>query len=261
MKIYHHIHPDFKLRQDEILALPKRIETEGELLYKVRNCIKKINMGNGWWNVKAFKVPDPINRFAYRHIRKSKAERSFRHSIMLLERGVSTPQPIAYIVERNFLKIEHSYYISEQVEYDYTLLDLFKQQPDDIKHILDKCTRFINYFHHKGVYFHDLSVGNILIRREPMGEFSFYLVDVNRAKFFDRPLTCAESIKAFCRLDAPPEYKEWILHQYAHIAGYDFNEVIKTYNMFRKKDLNRRKYKKYHLKRLRYTLRDKFKKG
>ncbi len=261
MKIYHHINEQFLHMQDDILALPKRVESEGVTLYKVRNCIKKIEVGDRVWNVKSFKIPDPINQVIYRHIRKSKAERSYRNSMLMLQRGVSTPQPIAYIIEQNATSIRHSYYISEQIDYDYTLFDLFRQRPDDIHHILDKCVRFINSFHRKGVYFHDLSVGNVLIKRESDGDISFNLVDVNRAQFYDRPLTCSESVKAFCRLDAPAEDKEWILRQYAHVAGYDALEVIKIHNEFRNKEMNRRKYKKYHLKRLRNTLREKFKKG
>lgn len=71
------INPKYNHLKEEILALPQRFENEGEVIYAWRNLIKVLTIKGLKINVKSFKVPHIINRFAYRYIRKSKAERSY----------------------------------------------------------------------------------------------------------------------------------------------------------------------------------------
>ncbi len=249
-----HTHEQYHHLQDEITALPSRFDNEGTVLYHVRNCIKKIDVRGNMWNVKSFKLPLFINRIVYRYLRKSKAERSFINAQRLLNLGINTPHPIAYIVEQNILGIYHSYYISQHIDYDYTLGELITIKPANVELIMTRCLQFINDFHRKGVYFLDLSVGNILIKQQPDGNTTFYLVDVNRTTFHNRPLTCSESIKAFCRLDTTHEEKEWILRRYAQISGYDFNQVMQHYHYHSHHDAQRRNLKRLHLKNILNTI-------
>lgn len=250
MKFSFYIHQMYAHLRNEIEQIPSRFDIEGEVIYRVRNCIKKIDANGEMWNVKSFQTPITLNQFIYRHLRKSKAERSYKTALQLLSLGISTPQPIAYIVERNLWTIKRSYYISQHIDYDYTLGDLFHNPPHDAPRIITECLKYIASFHRKGLYFIDLSVGNILIKRQPDGAFTFYLIDLNRAAFYNRPLTCSESIKAFCRLDTTYSQKKLVLQEYAQIAGFDHSEVMQQYKLHEEKDNRRRRMKKYHLKNL-----------
>lgn len=254
MKFSYHIHHNYTHRRNEIEQIPSRFENEGEVMYQLRNCIKKIGVNEEMWNVKSFQIPITFNQFIYRHIRRSKAERSYKTALQLLKLGISTPQPIAYIVEKNLLGIRRSYYITQQIDYDYTLGDLFRNPPQDAPQIITECLKYISSFHRKGLFFIDLSVGNILIKRQPDGGFTFYLIDLNRASFYNRPLTCSESVKAFCRLDTTYKQKQMVLQQYAQISGFSYDEVMQHYKQHEEEDNRRRRMKKYHLKQLRKTL-------
>lgn len=252
MKTHRHIgiHEHYQERNQEIASLPSRFNNEGTVLYHVRNCIKKIDVTDGTWNIKSFQIPHIINRIIYRYFRKSKAERSYINSIKLLELGINTPHPIAYIIDHNITGIYNSYYISQHIDYDLTLGDLIARRPHNGQEIMTQCLQFIHNFHSKGVYFLDLSVGNILIKQQPNGNYTFYLVDVNRTIFHNRPLTCSESIKAFCRLDSTHQEKEWILRHYAQVAGYDYNQVMECYRHHSNQDAHRRQLKRFHLKNI-----------
>ena len=252
-----YIHESYRRRNEEIAALPSRFAHEGSVLYHVRNCIKKIDVNGDVWNVKSFKTPHLINRIIYRYFRKSKAERSYLNSVRLLQLGIGTPQPIAYILEQNLKGLYKSYYVSQQIDYDYTLGDLIAQRPAQGEELMTRCLQFIHEFHSKGVYFVDLSVGNILIKQNPDGSTTFYLVDVNRTTFYNRPLTCSESIKAFCRLDTSHKEKEWILKRYAQVAGYDSEQVMQCYIYHSHQDANRRRLKRFHLKNILATIKGK----
>ena len=159
-------------------------------------------------NVKKFKQKDFITNFFYR-FKGSKAKRSYEYAKKLLEYKIKTPEPIAYFddfVNENNKK--NSYYISEELKYDFTCREVF--WPEDIER--DKAEQGENYkiseetermlakveknrekiirqfakfsfdLHESGVEFEDYSPGNVLIK-DKSGNYEFYLVDLNRMKF------------------------------------------------------------------------------
>lgn len=238
------INPVYASSKELIDGIPSRFVQEGEVLYQWRNCIKKISMGDGRvWNVKSFKVPHLLNRFIYRYFRKSKAERSYHNALRLLQYGVDTPTPIAYMVEQNVWGISHSYYISEQLTYDCDMHSLLDKPPADFEKLLRDYAQFVYSFHRKGIYFLDLSLGNTLIVRKSDGEARYYLVDLNRTWFYDRPLTCREGVKGFCRLDTVWKNKDFILHEYAKAGGYEYADVLRNYKKCERQDNLRRAFK------------------
>jgi len=84
-------------KKDKVLEIVNSFGHTGETFWKKRNTIKIFDLGDEKWNVKSFQVPHLINRFAYKYVRKSKARRSFEHAEILLDKGIKTPKPIAYI--------------------------------------------------------------------------------------------------------------------------------------------------------------------
>ncbi|MAP53765.1 MAG: Kdo domain containing protein, partial [Altibacter sp.] len=102
----------FQHKVSEIVEMITHFETRGTLLGDgERNTIKLFNLDELTVNVKSFKRPNLINRIAYRYFRKSKAERSYTYANTLLEKGIGTPQPIAYFENRDLLGLKDSYYV------------------------------------------------------------------------------------------------------------------------------------------------------
>ena len=206
------IHPEFERYKQDILNIPSRFEHEGKTIAKERNVIKILSMGGIDLNVKSFKIPHIINRIAYAYIRPSKAERSYKYANLLLEKGVNTPQPVAYIIRRNLLGINRSYYISRQEKFDFEFRALRTMDQPDLEKILREFTRFTYHFHCQGIYFIDHSPGNTLIRKEG-DHYVFSLVDLNRIKFMDiDPMT---GLHNFYRLNATDDMIDIIADEYA----------------------------------------------
>lgn len=151
-----------------------------------RNKIKLFELEGKTINVKSFKIPNLINKVAYKHFRKSKAKRSFEYATILLERGIGTPQPIAYVENYNWLGLKESYYASEHLVTELTFRELV-EMPDypDHENILRQFTKFSYDLHQKGIEFLDHSPGNTLIKKVSEGQYSFYLVDLNRMNFHE----------------------------------------------------------------------------
>lgn len=212
------ISENFSNSREEILDLVNHFEDQGEKFGAgVRNKIKLFELQGITVNVKAFKVPNTVNKIAYRFFRKSKAERSFKYAQKLLEKGIGTPRPIAYLEEINPLTFVHSYYISEHLSYDLTYRELVQQSdyPDHEK-ILRAFTRFTWKLHENGVEFLDHSPGNTLIRLNK-GDYQFFLVDLNRMNF--KNLSLEERMKNFSRLTPQKDMVRVMASEYSkHIS-------------------------------------------
>ena len=128
-----------------------------------------------------------MNRVVYRFFRKSKAQRSFEFAQRLLDHNVGTPQPIAYFEEFKGLGLGASFYISKQLDVDFTFRELIQDDSvTDKENILRSYTRFLYHMHECGIYFMDNSLGNTLITKTATG-YEFAVVDLNRMKFYDIP--------------------------------------------------------------------------
>lgn len=151
-----------------------------------RNTIKLFDLGGKTINIKSFKIPHLINKIAYSYFRKSKARRSFDYATLLLEKGIGTPEPIAFFENYDIVGLKDSYYVSEHLECNLTFRELV-EIPDFPDHdsILRQFTKFCFDLHEKGIEFLDHSPGNTLIKKVSENQYQFFLVDLNRMNFHE----------------------------------------------------------------------------
>ena len=187
-----------------------------------RNVLKAVTINQKEVNIKAFKIPNAINKIAYRFFRKSKAERSFVYAKELLKRGIKTPAPIAYAEEITAMAFLKSFYVSEHLDYDLTFrdLDLKKEGHEEI---LRAFTRFTFELHEKEIEFLDHSPGNTLIKINENG-YEFFLVDLNRMNF--KKLNTTERLRNFERLSRERAVYEIMADEYAKQIKASPSEVF-----------------------------------
>ncbi len=181
------LNPFFKTSENQIIDNITHFNSKGILFGDgKRNKIKLFELEGKTINIKSFKVPNLINKIAYKYFRKSKARRSFEYATTLLEKGIGTPQPIAYFENYDVVGLKDSYFVSDHLDYDLTFRELV-EIPDypDHENILRQFTQFSFGMHEKGVDFLDHSPGNTLIINKNNGLYDFYLVDLNRMNFHE----------------------------------------------------------------------------
>lgn len=219
------ISENFQNGKGEIVDIIHHFEERGEQLGSgVRNKIRLFDLQGMRVNVKSFKVPNAINKIAYRFFRRSKAERSYTYAETLLEKGIGTPRPIAYAEESSGTSFLKSYYVSEHLEYDLTYRELVQQSDyPQREEILRAFSRFTFDLHEKGVEFLDHSPGNTLIQINN-GKYKFFLVDLNRMNF--KELTFKERMKNFSRLTPKKEMIRTMASEYAPLIQRSEEEVF-----------------------------------
>ena len=214
---------NFKGDTDAIKQCITDFDTSGKKFdERKRNSLKLFTIGERVINVKSFKVPNLINRIAYKYLRGSKAARSFEYAHKLLENGILTPQPIAYFEEEGLL-FGQSFYVSNHLNYDLTYRELCEASPYlGNQDILSAFARFTYSLHEKGIHFLDHSLGNTLIVINDEG-YDFYLVDLNRMKF--GPMDFNTRMNNFARLSPRPEDIAVMASAYAAVSGDNEKKV------------------------------------
>jgi hypothetical protein len=236
----------FSSHRKEIILALDNFEQEGRKIGPgKRNVLKAFSIGGKELNIKAFKIPNAVNKIAYRFFRKSKAERSFNYAKELLKRGINTPAPVAYAEEVTPMVLLKSFYVSEQLDYDLTFRDLDPEK-EGHEEILRAFTHFTHELHEKNIEFLDHSPGNTLIQIKN-NNFQFYLVDLNRMNF--KELSYTERLRNFERLSREQAVYEIMAHEYAKIINQPAAEVFEQmwhYNQvfFNKRDKKARIKKK-----------------
>lgn len=228
LKLYMSYRISLKYEKDSksLLELVSKFESVGTVFGDGgRNIIKIVNFKEETLNIKAFKEPNIINQIAYQYFRKSKARRSFEYATILKEKGIGTPDPIAYFEFKKGIGFGKSFYISEHVSPDLTFRELV-HQPDFPNHenILRAFTRFTFQLHEKRVEFLDHSPGNTLIFIEE-NDHKFSLVDLNRMEF--KKLDFKERMYNFRRLTPKKEMVEVMSDEYAKLIEKPKEEVFK----------------------------------
>lgn len=244
------IHPRYENHRNALLQMVESFFKKGKVIVKgSRNIIKSQLLDDEDVNIKYFKKPDFLKAVIYSFFRKSKAERSYEYALFLLEHNIKTPFPIAFAEERTSLNLlGKSYYISEQIDYDFTFRELIHNPLfQDRNLILEQFTHFTFQMHEAGILFQDHSPGNTLIKKVGEGHYEFYLIDLNRMSFTS--LTFQQRIENFKRLWLSKRMVAVMAPVYAALSGISeekvFTAMLETSNAFKRKTARKKFIKRF----------------
>ena len=218
------ISTDYTIYSDVIENLINNFSKSGDVIKDSRNVIKSYESDIVTFNIKSFKIPNIFNAFIYNNLRASKAERSYKFAQKLLNLGIKTPEPIAYFEFKTRFFLRNSFYISKQLDYDFTIREVIKD--DNLKdriQILKMFSRFTYKLHENNINYLDHSPGNTLIKVNGE-EYEFYLIDLNRMQF--KEMSFEDRMQNFNRLTNDSTVIEIFSREYAILFNQDFDLVF-----------------------------------
>ena len=194
-------------------------------IHKARNELKIIEHNNIETVVKAFKIPNAINQFAYAYLRGSKAKKSYENGMKLLELGINSPEPIGYIEFYKNGLLKESFFISLHQPYDFLIREpLYEADFDDRENIIKQFAEFTYELHQKNIFHKDYSAGNTLVMKKENGTYDFSIVDINRMQFKEIDLNLA--MENFNKLWGNEPTLTLIAKAYAKVANIDETKAI-----------------------------------
>jgi hypothetical protein len=219
------INPKYEHLREWLERLPEEFERLGEIIYDKRNQLRVIEAPDGTLvNVKRYCVPHALNRVVYSlGIRQPKGKRAFLYPARLLERGIDTPEPIAYIERRRCGLLGLSYFVSVQSPLGHTLYELSNAQKGTYEDLAEAVGRFVAIMHEREVLHLDLSPGNILWDKDEQG-YHFAVVDINRMHF--GKVSLEQGCATLCRLWGPKRLTELVARSYARGRGVDEEQAV-----------------------------------
>ncbi len=241
------INPAYKQFNRFLNNIPVLFEQGTTTIYKGRNELKLIETSELQVVVKSFRKPFWFNRIIYTFFRSPKAKRSYNYAFRLHEKGINTPIPIAYIIEKKNGLLSSSYYISSHSNYPGLLRDLDYCQLEDVIDLVEAFAHFTASMHEKLVLHLDYSPGNILYEKKD-DQYNFCLVDLNRMKFGKVSLNAG--CHCFRRLWANDEIITHMAKIYAHDRGFDETKCIDLSLKYFRKFWEAREKKKQKVKNL-----------
>lgn len=198
-----------------------------------RNVVEMVNLQGSPFVVKRYKEPNWLNRVVYTWLRKSKARRAYEYALRLLDEGVETPAPVAYIEIKRGRLFSVGYFISEYLPYN-----LLKDAPallagEDARRLTRDFLDFTASLHSKGILPGDFNGSNIFYRYdEESGCYRFALTDVNRMRFGKVPTT-SEAMRSFEQLGVPLEGLYMFANNYCSRQESDVEYTIFIYLLHR----------------------------
>lgn len=193
MRVRVRIHPEFEHLRNDILKVVNGDYVADKVYCHRRNVVEKIAMQGNDYVVKIYKRPNFVNRIAYTYMRKSKARRAYEYAGRLLQSGVDTPRPVAYVEVMKGGLFSTGYFFAEYMPHELMSNAYNGAVPDCEKARLSK--DFVDFtfsLHAKGILPLDFNSSNIFYHLdESDGHYKFALTDINRMRFGKVPSTSA----------------------------------------------------------------------
>lgn len=220
------LNPKYRHLEQWLQQLPHEFEHLGQVIYDRRNQLRVIEAPDGTLiNAKRYCVPHLINRLVYSSgLRQPKGLRAFTYPSLLTERGIDTPEPIAYIEPRRYGLIGETYFVSLQSTLRHTLYEMGEAPAAVYEPMAEAVGRFAAMMHDRGVLHLDFTPGNILWDKDDTG-YHFAVVDINRMRFGN--VNMADGCAGICRLWGPKRFIELVARSYARNRQFDEQQAIR----------------------------------
>lgn len=217
------INPNYLLYNDFITSLPTTFASlsSATTLHEARNIIKCVSIDGYKLVIKRYFSLSLVNRVAYGRVRQSKSVRAYQNAHRLLTLGVNTPQPVAAVDCYEGGLLRGSYFVSEYS--DFQPMSVVNERNERWKgELLEALAHFIAHIHQLEIQHNDLNVANVRYRRRG-GEYEFELIDNNRIRFRDRPLTERERLNDLRHFSCDTTQFVYMLKCYSQLTGIDMD--------------------------------------
>ncbi len=173
----------------------------------------------------------------------SKALRSWNGTSELMRRGIETPKVVAYFEHQDSTQQLDNWFICEHANTRLSVRGFFSAYARGEKtaegftfeEFSEQLVEFIRAVHWKGVYFRDLSGGNVLVRIGDDKRLVFSLIDTARARFANQRFSRSKRIADLKRLvhKLNPERQKYVMEAYLGKEGAKFTAYQRfTFKMY-----------------------------
>ncbi len=216
------INPKYESLYPFIQTLPDVFETTGIMLHNKRNVVKRFDLEGMALVVKRYKIPLLFQRIDYTFCRPSKAKRAYLFALRLIELGIQTPEPIAFIECKKGGVFRQGYFVSTLTEHPDVKSNLNRLEND--KKFFDSLIDYFIFIHDKGFLHGDTNLTNFLFYLED-GDYHFEVIDINRSHFKEHP-SKSDCLNNLMRITRDRNLSRRVVEAYANRRGWNPEEAV-----------------------------------
>lgn len=184
MQLY--VNPKYSDFERQLMKVPQGSVHYEQVYEDGRNFVARISTGGKSFVVKQYRKVPFWKQILYSSLLKSKAQQAYEKANYLLEHGIETAPPVAYIVVRRMGFYHTSYFVSEYLPYipGRRMWHLIKVRREH-KKIWTGYMNFKRQLKEKGIDITDADPNNTLVYKRD-DEYHFAQIDINRIKICGR---------------------------------------------------------------------------
>ena len=212
------INPAYLKYKEEFQSIPEWMANgKGESIHEGRNSVRRFLIQGQAFMVKRFKLVNWIQSIAYSFFRKTKAERAFLYAQAYRERGIDTPQEVAFIEIRNACGWFRDGFFISRVSPKPPVFPLLESCDTYDTQLVDDLAKMVVRMHWAGILNKDLNLGNFLYSKED-GRYHFTMVDINRTKLKDSLPDRITRLNNLCTITCKQDLFRLLLKSYLDIT-------------------------------------------
>ncbi|MBN2199279.1 MAG: hypothetical protein JW747_05455 [Candidatus Aminicenantes bacterium] len=217
------------------LSDPEKLMRSGTVIHAGRNRLAALRLdvpGRGRREVvlKRFR-PRGVDRLKTL-VLAPKPLKAWRGARALVERGIPTPRPLAWLESRRAGTTAEGYFLAEMAENVREVREQFLGlESERLDRLIRSLARFLKTCHDRGIWHRDLSDGNVLVAEDGKGGYDFYLLDTNRVRILKK-VKGLRAAANLVRLGVPREKRKDFLTYYA--GGCPPGKIFALWYAFRK---------------------------
>lgn len=218
------LNPKYEALRPWIEKLDDRFEHEGKVIHSGRNLIKMLPGPDGrMLCVKRYAEAGLLRRIGVRLLRTPKGKRAYRVPMLLRERGLESPESVAFVKVNKSLLRRRTYLVSLYSTYRYRLDGLARRPDAERREVAEAFARYVARLHRNGFLHHDFSMDNVLYDR--VGErYHFALVDTNHVRR-GRAVSLEKGCRNLAALGADESFYDVLAQKYAEERRADPEHV------------------------------------
>ena len=229
-----HLHPDYEHLRPELRNVVLGHYRPDKVFCNRRNVVEKITIAGREYVIKKYKRPHLFNSLVYTFIRKSKARRAYEYGLRLLNLGIETPFPVAYVEVRKYGIFHTAYLLTEYCNMSTLAEVSIESMPmDKLYKLGNDLISFTIMLQEKKALPLDYNPGNIFYNYdEQSGTFSFALTDINRMRFGRLPWS-KDAMRCFEQFGITTDRLYHFLLGYSIERGVDIDLCMFEFLAFR----------------------------
>lgn len=240
------VHPKYMYMKHDFMRIVQGNYVSEKVFCNKRNVVEKITLSGKKFVVKKFKRPTLANCFIYTFFRKSKARRAYENALLLLEKDIVTPFPVAYMEIKKSGFFHTGILVTEYMELP-TMAEIKPDgnilSNDELKILIDDFIKFTILLNDKEIMPLDYNPGNLFYyKNDKTGHYGFALTDINRMRF-GRFLRNRTAVRGFEQFGINTEHLYDFMLRYSEVKDADVDLCMYYFLGFRLRSKWQRKLK------------------